>query len=204
MVNKGKEANVRRSIVLASIEEFLDEFKDETDRAAVIVGAAKLDLIMHQILQRLLLPNPSGTDDLLEGDSPLATLNAKIHMLYRLGIIDASLARLLHLTRRIRNDFAHETTGLDLGSGAHRNRVRELVAPLEKHEWFEKIQDRYFADSKGPSTDFRTVLAILVVRLEGICERAQTFPSSPTPLIPNIPSTTKISKSGKPQNKKGL
>jgi len=182
MVNKGKLTGAKRKVLVESIVEFINEFKGETDRAAVIVGAAKLDLIMYQILQRVLLPNPSGTDDLLEGNSPLATLSAKIHMLYRLGIIDANLARLLHLVRRIRNDFAHETTGCDLGSGAYKNRVRELIAPVEKYEAFKKIQDRYFADSRGSSADFRTVLAILVTRLEGVCENTQTLPSSPASL----------------------
>ena len=150
-------------------KEFLDEFMGETDRAAVIVGAAKLDLIMYQILQRFLLPSPGGSDDLLEGDSPLSTLSSKINILYRLGLIDASFARALHLVRRIRNGFAHEVTGCDLASGAHRNRVRELIAPLEEYDVFEGIQKHYFATTKRPSADFRTALAILVGRLEAIC-----------------------------------
>ena len=149
--------------------EFLEEFKGETDRAAVIVGAAKLDLIMYQILQRFLLPNPGGSDELLGGDSPLSTLNSKINMLYRLGLIDATFARSLHLVRRIRNDFAHEVTGCDLASGTHRNRVRELIAPFEDYEGVEEIQKRFFATSKGSSADFRTALAILTGRLEAIC-----------------------------------
>lgn len=160
-----------------SFEEFVDEFKDETDRAAVIVGAAKLDLVMYQILQRLFLPSTGTTDELLEGDSPLSTLNAKIHILYRLGLIDANFARALHLVRKIRNDFAHEVTGCDLSSGAHRDRVRELFSPFERFHLVEQIQEAFFADAKGPSADFRIVLAILAARLEGLCE--ETRPMTP-------------------------
>lgn len=152
-----------------ALREFLDEFKDETDRAAVIVGAAKLDLVMHQILQRLFLPNPRTPDELLEGDSPLSTLSAKINILYRLGLIDANFARALHIVRRIRNDFAHEVTGCDLSSGAHSNRVRELISPLEEFHIVEQIRGAFFPDAKGPSADFRIALAILAARLEGLC-----------------------------------
>lgn len=167
-----------------AFREFLDEFKGETDRAAVIVGAAKLDLIMYQILQRFLLPSPGGSDDLFEGDSPLSTLSSKINILYRLGLIDATFARALHLVRRIRNDFAHEVTGCDLASGTHRNRVRELIAPLEDYKVVEEIQKRYFATTKGPSADFRTALAILAGRLEGICIRTEPLkPFSDSKLI---------------------
>jgi len=167
-----------------SFTEFLDEFKGETDRAAVIVGAAKLDLVMYQILQRLFLPSPGTTDELLEGDSPLSTLSAKINILYRLGLIDANFARALHLVRRIRNDFAHEVTGCDLTSGTHRNRVRELIAPIEKYEAVESMRKRYFADKRGPSSDFRTALAILAGRLEGICLKTKTLmPTSNYKLI---------------------
>lgn len=47
--------------------EFVTEFSGESDRAAVILGAAKLDYLLYQILQKYLIPNASGRDELLEG-----------------------------------------------------------------------------------------------------------------------------------------
>ncbi len=144
----------------------------------MIIGAAKLDLIMYHILQRLLLPTTGTADELLEGDSPLSTLSAKINLLYRLGLIDADFARALHLARKIRNDFAHEVSGCDLTSGTHRNRVRELIAPIQEYDFVEGVQKKYFADKASPSADFRTALAILAGRLEGVC--LHTKPLTPT------------------------
>jgi len=47
--------------------KFMNEFKDESDRAAVILGAAKLDTLLYQILDRHFLPSLSASDELLEG-----------------------------------------------------------------------------------------------------------------------------------------
>jgi len=54
----------------AAYAAFVDDFARESDRAAVVLGAAKLDLQLYQILQKVLLPNPSATDELLDGDAP--------------------------------------------------------------------------------------------------------------------------------------
>jgi hypothetical protein len=70
---------------------FVEEFRSESDRAAVILGVAKLDVVMYQIIQQALLPSASSNDELLDGDTPLSTFSAKINFLYRLGIIDAGL-----------------------------------------------------------------------------------------------------------------
>lgn len=60
--------------------EFVTEFKKESDRAAVILGAAKLDLLLYQIITKVLRPNASSNDDLFDGDAPLSTFHAKIHL----------------------------------------------------------------------------------------------------------------------------
>ena len=147
-------------------EEFLQEFEKESDRAAVILGAARLDYLLYQILQKFLLPNVGNNDELLIGDSPLSTFSAKIHMCYRLGIIDAEFARALHLTRKIRNAFAHESSGCNLNSGPHRDRVRELTAAFLKFPLFHKQQKIFFRTKSGTSAEFFTALAIMVLRLE--------------------------------------
>jgi hypothetical protein len=167
-----------------SFELFIHEFKNETDRAAVIVGAAKLDLVMYQILQRFFLPSPRSDDELFEGESQLSTMNAKINILYRLGIIDADFAKALHLVRKIRNDFAHDISGCDLSSGSHRNRVRELFAPFEAYPKVEEAQQLFFKNSTGPSADFRTILAILAAQLEILCSVTKVVSHSTLKLIP--------------------
>jgi hypothetical protein len=87
----------------AEFKRFAEDFKSESDRAAVILGAAKLDMMLFQILQARLIACASGKDELLEGDNPLSTFSARINIAFRLGIITSELARALHLVRRIRN-----------------------------------------------------------------------------------------------------
>src|SRR2546422_8611501 len=91
--------------------KFVDEFKGESDRAAVILGAAKLDATLGQILDRHLRPSLSSSDELLDGDSPLSTFSARIAVCYRLGLISSEFAKTLHQVRKIRNSFAHELSG---------------------------------------------------------------------------------------------
>lgn len=150
----------------ADFIKFVDEFKGESDRAAVILGAAKIDLLLYQILQQYLAPITGGKDELLDGDSPLGTFSAKILLVNRLGLVNDEFTRALQFVRKIRNSFAHEVAGCTLDSGAHRDRVKELVAQLKHKNAFIKIRASKFEDKDEPSTNFRTALAFLVARLD--------------------------------------
>jgi hypothetical protein len=149
-------------------KRFVNEFKGETDRAAVIIGAAKLEYLLYQILSSHFVPSPGNYDDLLDSDSPLATFSSKINIAFRVGLIDAQFARALHLIRRIRNSFAHEATGVKLDSGSHRDRVKELAAPLKNFQDYEKFKVAFFHEKDGTTGDFYTTLAIMVVRLDNL------------------------------------
>jgi hypothetical protein len=81
-----EEKKQTRSFDQADFKKFVDEFKGESDRAAVILGAAKLDLLLYQIIQQYLLPITGSKDELLDGDSPLGTFSAKILLANRLGL----------------------------------------------------------------------------------------------------------------------
>lgn len=149
-----------------SFAAFVDEFKEESDRAAVILGAAKLDSLLGQILDRRLLPSLGGTDELLEGDSPLSTFSARINSCYRLGLIAADFAKALHLVRRIRNSFAHEVSGVSLGSGPHADRVKSLLLPVRNLPFFRSFREHFFGEEDTTGVNFRTCLALMTGRLE--------------------------------------
>jgi len=184
-IEQGEKAVEKREIDWKGFKEFLDEFKKESDRAAVILGVAKLDLLLYQLLVKVFLSNVGSTDDLFDGDAPLSTFHAKIHMAYRLGLIDSDFARSLHLTRRIRNSFAHEVTGCTLDSGPHRERVRELKNPLEGYNVFKEMEKLFFNGKSGYAIDFRKVLALMEIRLEYAMQYAEPLESSKaTSLIP--------------------
>jgi DNA-binding MltR family transcriptional regulator len=147
---------------------FMDEFKNETDRACVILCGAKIDFLLQQILARYLLPNTGSSDELLDSDKPLGTFSSKIHACYRLGIIDSEFARALNIFRKMRNIFAHEMSNCSFASGSHRDRINELSAPLRKFEMYEKFKKSEFDGKDSISAEYMTTMAVVVGRLEGL------------------------------------
>lgn len=93
------------SLYLDAFNAFIQEFAKESDRASVILVGAKLDYLLAHLLERFLLANTGSTDELLDIDRPLGTFSARIHAGYRLGLISADFARVLHIFRRLRNDL---------------------------------------------------------------------------------------------------
>ena len=164
-----------------SVAAFVKDFSKESDRAAVIVGAARLDDLLYQLLRAVLLPCTSSQDELLEGDSPLSTFHARTHLAHRLGLLDDEFVRALHLVRRMRNAFAHEYRNASLGENPHKDRVRELVKPLKAYNAFNPAGSG-ISGSAGASLDFRVGLAILVTRLEQLVHSVQ-------PIVPSMTQT---------------
>ncbi len=150
----------------AEFQNFLKEFKNESDRAAIILGAAKLDIQLYQLLTKYFIPAASGTDELFDGDSPLSSFSAKINISSRLGLIDKNFARALHLIRKIRNSFAHEISGVSLESSGHRDRIRQLSSPLRDYKEYENARKSFLDDKKDISTEFRLTLCACLLRLE--------------------------------------
>jgi hypothetical protein len=154
----------------AKWSELITEFARETDRAGVILGAARIDELLYELLAAFLLPSPNSNDDLLDTERPLGTFSARISMCYRLGLIDASFTRSLHLIRRIRNGFAHETAGGTLDSGVHRDRVNVLASPFRSDSAFTSLREilaEWFQEQKSQvALDFYTIMAIAIARLQ--------------------------------------
>ena len=158
---------------IREFEEFTREFKNESDRAAVILGAAQLDNFLRKLLEGHLLPATGGSDELLEGDSPLSTFSARINICYRLGLISADFAKLLHIVRKIRNSFAHEVSGVSLNSGSHRDRIRDLIKPMQNNWAFQWLLKNHFAGADTPATEFRSAIALLSIRLDAAVSRIE-------------------------------
>lgn len=167
-------------LYIEAFDKFIDQFKEESDRAAIILGASKLDYLLYAICNNFLIPNYSRSDDLFDGDSPLSTFSAKINLCYRLGIIDSQFAKALHLIRKIRNDFAHETSNAKMGSSPHSDRIRELTVLISNSEMFEDVKNIYFQDKSGAVANFYTSLTMLAARLETILLKIEPLSSSKT------------------------
>lgn len=152
----------------AILAEFEDELRAESDRAAVILASAKLDELLYLALTKKLLACPNAEDDLLRTDGPIGSFASRIILAHRLGIIDDDFAKTLHLLRRIRNDFAHETLGAKLTSGSHADRVKALCLPFKKLLEVEAKKLRYLQEleERGLRGRFEFACYYCIVQLE--------------------------------------
>lgn len=160
---------------ITAFQEFVEQFKSETDRAAVILGAAKLDYLLFQLIDKKLVVNYSKEDDLLDDGRPLASFSARICLAYRLGIIDSSFAKALHLIRKTRNDFAHNVPDGRLDLAPHRDRVRELTALINHSTILRDIKEAYFKEKQEPAANFFAMVTLLAVRLEILFMKCETI-----------------------------
>jgi hypothetical protein len=129
------------------IARFSMDLEGESDRATVIIAAAKLDQLLRDLIVARLVPSSKSEDDLVDGDRrPLGAFSARIAIAFRIGLIDAEVARSLDLIRRIRNEIAHEARLASLSSDEHIKRVKELARPFHRDP---KFVDFMFVGSKG-------------------------------------------------------
>ncbi len=163
--------------------KFLSQFNKESDRAAVILGAAKLEEALYQLLCATFLPAQGKKDELLEADAPLGTFASRIEVAFRLGLIDSEFSRALNLIRKIRNSFAHESGSISLAHGAHGDRIRELIQPFRKWNKYDVVLRLINKSHTGLSSDFRAVLTALAIRLDRAVDNAQRIQSKCTPMF---------------------
>jgi mannitol operon repressor len=103
----------------------IDAIREESDRAAAVLGAATVDALLSELLVRAMKPDSSKK--LFESNGAFATFSAKIEAAYAFGLIGTLEYRDLHLVRKIRNDFAHAFNHeLSFETEAIANRTREL------------------------------------------------------------------------------
>jgi hypothetical protein len=88
-------------------------------------------------------------------------------MAFRLGLIEAPFARALHITRRIRNSFAHEVQGRSLEAPPYSDQVRELAAPFERSKVFTNFREVLPSPREHgfSSKTFRICVSMMAARL---------------------------------------
>ena len=119
-------AEARRYEIVEETGQFFLQLATEGERAAVVMGAARIDFGLEKLLKTVMRHDSGGTDNLFDPDRPLGTFSAKISLAYRLGLVNDNFERALQMLRKIRNDFAHSTTKPSLSESRHRDRLLEL------------------------------------------------------------------------------
>ncbi|MGU2417856.1 hypothetical protein [Burkholderia cenocepacia] len=111
----------------------------ESERAAVILAAAQLDVELEGAIKQVLVPHPGGNDPLFDADRALGTFSAKILMAHRLGIISLEFEHALQIIRKIRNDFAHQIDTSSLAHEPQRARLETLFSKFKRSERFGRV-----------------------------------------------------------------
>ncbi len=105
----------------------VDELSKESDRASVILSATFIDQELETVLKSFLVSTEASEDNLFDGAfRPLSTFSARIDMAFRLGLITKEFARLLHLIRKIRNEFSHNIEGCNFENMRVQNMIIEM------------------------------------------------------------------------------
>ncbi|MGC2744041.1 MAG: hypothetical protein WA672_12685 [Candidatus Angelobacter sp.] len=110
----------------------MEELASEGERAAVVLGAARIDVELEKLLRKAMRHSGGGSDNLFDPDRPLGTFSAKIALAHRLNLIDNDIEHALQMLRKVRNDFAHSVSKATLSESHHKNRVKELVGATKK------------------------------------------------------------------------
>jgi hypothetical protein len=124
-----------RKITEFDLDSFSVRFREESDRACAILGAALLDARLESLyLSRL----KHGADELLSNNGPLGTFSARTQVAFALEWIDLDVYHDLNIIRKIRNDFAHsfdhELSFSDQSIEARCKNLRTAIALIEGHE----------------------------------------------------------------------
>jgi hypothetical protein len=168
------------------LQIILEEFARETDRAAVILGVARIDELLHHTLGAVLLPCATKDDTLLDTERPLSTLSARIDACYRLGLIDAEFAWTLHIIRRIRNELAHASASARLDERPHVDRINQLVGTFKERASFKQLRGilaALQALKTGAGLDLLTIIAMAVAVLAWLAQTCKRLTSTaPVPL----------------------
>lgn len=135
--------------LLTDIFGLIRSLLDESERACVIIAAARLDIDLEHLIKHVLHHHPGDNDPLFEGDRMLGTFSAKISLAYRLGIIAPDLEHSLQMVRKIRNDFAHQLDSENLHSQKQKQRLSHMVRYIEKSDLYQKGYKGFTDKSKS-------------------------------------------------------
>ncbi len=109
---------------------FVEGMNEQSDVAAVIVGAAALDDLLHDIITSFLI-DEKEVEQLLGEFGPLGSFGARIRTAYCLGLITNEEYHNLRVIQRVRNAFAHNLFTLSLADEWVRNQLNTLKLPEE-------------------------------------------------------------------------
>lgn len=121
MAAKPKNAPTNHELVRG-----LPDILQESDRGFALIMAAWIDDALGEVIRAGFIDQRKSADELLIGDSPLATFSSRIKIAYCLAWIDDNVKHDLNIVRVIRNEFAHDRSDLSFESAVVRSRCDSM------------------------------------------------------------------------------
>jgi hypothetical protein len=118
--------------------ELVEKFAEKDQRSVVIIGSARLETLLENLLKGYLLPEPNSDSDLFDGMGALSTFSARLHLSQQLGLIDKELWRTINLIRDTRNDFAHKVSPGEFKGNRLSQKVDHIYDPIEQTDFYLK------------------------------------------------------------------
>lgn len=159
-----------RDVTKDSLYKISRTLRDESDRAAAILGASLLEDQLTTLLEKFLVQD-KDKGKMFNTYAPLSTLSAKTEMAYLLGLIPKDIRKDIDYVRKIRNLFAHKIEGVSFDKSP----VSDLVSNLRAVQWFldnvtlagelasQTEMDRI---SKSPRRQFEIDVSIISLALD--------------------------------------
>jgi DNA-binding MltR family transcriptional regulator len=146
------------------VQRISEELHKESDRAAIVLGAAWLDEGLAALLRAVLLPameKKEESDELLGLNGPLGDFASRIKLCHRLGLINDDFRKAIDIIRKMRNKFAHSVETPDLSASPFREWIKELPLIVASPTFWDLYQKKYYGDERGPRVTLRSTLSLL-------------------------------------------
>jgi Domain of unknown function (DUF4145) len=101
-------------------EFFISLLNEQSERAMIIIGAAKIEALVKDVVRKILPKMREGT------------IYKGIETLSQMGLIDVDTTRCLHCLREIRNHYAHKPNQCSLDDIEVKERTIEITGILER------------------------------------------------------------------------
>lgn len=147
---------------------FMNEFQQESDRAAAVLGATYLETRLEVLLREYFIEDEGAANGLFGVGRPLGTFDARRQLAYVLGLLTQEENEQLKWIQEIRNRFAHHLHNLQFTDEWVASRCRELAKP------YEYMPIRWGnGDIRDPRSAFTIAVINLMMRLNNIIDSVQ-------------------------------
>jgi hypothetical protein len=109
--------------------ELISKVGAESERGMTVLVVAELDRVLEVVLKSYLAPGKARDNLFSGGTPPLGTFSARISVARALHLIREDEYELLHLIRRIRNEFAHNPNAAFTDG-----RISSWLSAIPEHE----------------------------------------------------------------------